>query len=82
MEPMASPTWSDLLQTIKEKKYRVSADYLLREIAGEYAIIPVGAACQISNAVMGSKRYRRIPLEYISAAAYHFGGRCTGGRRV
>lgn len=51
-EPMASPTWSDLLQTIKEKKYRVSADYLLREIAGEYAIIPVGAACQISNAVM------------------------------
>ena len=28
------------------------ADYLLREIAGEYAIIPVGAACQISNAVM------------------------------
>ena len=29
MEPMASPTWSDLLQTIKEKKYRVSADYLL-----------------------------------------------------
>ncbi len=52
MEPMASPTWSDLLQTLKEKKYRVSADYLLREIAGEYAIIPVGAACQISNAVM------------------------------
>ena len=52
MEPMASPTWSDLLQKIKETKYRVSADYLLREIAGEYAIIPVGAACQISNAVM------------------------------
>lgn len=81
MEPMASPTWSDLLQTIKEKKYRVSADYLLREIAGEYAIIPVGAACQISNAVM-------VPMippyssEYISTAAYHFGGRCTGGRRV
>ena len=48
MEPMASPTWSDLLQKIKETKYRVSADYLLREIAGEY----VGAACQISNAVM------------------------------
>lgn len=52
MEPMASPTWSDLLQKIKETKYRVSADYLLREIAGEYAIIPVGAAYQISNAVM------------------------------
>ena len=80
MEPMASPTRSDLLQTIREKKYRVSADYLLREIAGEYAIIPVGAASQISNAVM--VRYRRIPLEYIFAAAYHFGGRCTGCRRV
>ena len=49
MEPMASPTRSDLLQTIREKKYRVSADYLLREIAGEYAIIPVGAASQIPN---------------------------------
>ena len=82
MEPMASPTRSDLLQTIREKKYRVSADYLLREIAGEYAIIPVGAASQISNAVMVSKRNRRIPLEYIFAAAYHFGGRCTGCRRV
>jgi len=37
---------------INEKKYRVNSDYLLREIAGEYAIIPVGTACQISNAVM------------------------------
>ena len=47
--------FSDLVGSVtndKEKKYRVSADYLLREIAGEYAIIPVGAACQISNAVM------------------------------
>ena len=48
MEPMASPTWSDLLQTIKEKKYRVSADYLLREIAGEYAIIPVALTLKVS----------------------------------
>ena len=75
MEPMASPTRSDLLQTIREKKYRVSADYLLREIAGEYAIIPVGAASQISNAVM-------VPNDTAVAAAYHFGGRCTGCRRV
>ena len=52
MEPIASPTRSDLLQKINEKKYRVNSDYLLREIAGEYAIIPVGTACQISNAVM------------------------------
>ena len=46
MEPIASPTRSDLLQKINEKKYRVNSDYLLREIAGGYAII------QISNAVM------------------------------
>ena len=52
MEPIASPTRPDLLQKINEKKYRVNSDYLLREIAGEYAIIPVGTACQISNAVM------------------------------
>ena len=47
MEPIASPTRPDLLQKINEKKYRVNSDYLLREIAGEYAIIPVGTACQI-----------------------------------
>ena len=40
MEPIASPTRPDLLQKINEKKYRVNSDYLLREIAGEYAIIP------------------------------------------
>lgn len=34
------------------KIYQVSPDYLLREIAGEYAIIPVGEDCMISNAVM------------------------------
>lgn len=42
MEPIASPTRSDLLQKINEKKYHVNSDYLLREIAGEYAIIPLG----------------------------------------
>lgn len=82
MEPMASPTWSDLLQKIKETKYRVSADYLLREIAGEYAIIPVGAACQISNAVMVPNDTAVFLWNAFFAAAYHFGGRCTGGRRV
>ena len=40
MEPMASPTWSDLLQKIKETKYRVSADYLLREIqCGHHGLV-------------------------------------------
>ena len=38
MEPIASPTRSDLLQKINEKKYHVNSDYLLREIAGEDTI--------------------------------------------
>ena len=29
MEPIASPTRSDLLQKINEKKYHVNSDYLL-----------------------------------------------------
>ena len=28
MEPIASPTRSDLLQKINEKKYRVNSDYM------------------------------------------------------
>ena len=63
MEPMASPTWSDLLQTIKEKeKYRVSADYLLREIAGEYRDHSRRGCVSDFECCNGSKRYRRIPL--------------------
>lgn len=52
MKPIAVPDCPDLLQMIKERKYRINSDYLLREIAGEYVIIPVGAACLISNAVL------------------------------
>ena len=32
--------------------YQINPDYLLRKIGGEYAIIPVGEDCLISNAVM------------------------------
>lgn len=42
MEPIASPTRSDLLQKINEKKYRVNSDYLLREIAGDMRLFPLG----------------------------------------
>lgn len=35
-----------------EKIYQVNPDYILREICGEYAIVPVGEECMISNAVM------------------------------
>lgn len=82
MEPMASPTWSDLLQKIKETKYRVSADYLLREIARRIRDHSRRGCVSDFECCNGSKRYRRIPLECIFATAYHFGGRCTGGRRV
>ena len=33
-------------------KFRVNPDYVLRDICGEYAIIPVGEECLIANAVM------------------------------
>lgn len=32
--------------------YKINPDYVLREICGEYAIIPVGEECLIANAVM------------------------------
>lgn len=34
------------------KYYRINPDYMLRELAGEYVIIPVGENCSITNAVM------------------------------
>ncbi len=52
MEPIAVPDLPDLLRMINQRKYRINSNYLLREIAGEYAIIPVGTACLISNAVL------------------------------
>ena len=33
-------------------RYRVSPDYVLREVAGECVMIPVGEGCKISNALM------------------------------
>lgn len=36
----------------QKKKYRIRSGYILREIAGEYAIIPVDGASVFSNAVM------------------------------
>ena len=36
----------------EEKKYRIRPEYLLREIAGEYAIVPVDSGGVLSNAVM------------------------------
>ena len=33
-------------------KFRVNPDYVLRDVCGEYAIIPVGEECLIANAVM------------------------------
>ena len=36
----------------EKKKYRISSDFILREIAGEYTIIPTGGDNVFSNAVM------------------------------
>lgn len=35
-----------------KKKYRINPDFILREIAGEYTIIPIGGDNVFSNAVM------------------------------
>lgn len=36
----------------EKKRYRVKSDFILREIAGEYAIVPIGSDSIFSNAVM------------------------------
>lgn len=36
----------------EKKKYHIKSGYILREIAGDYAIIPVNEECMITNAVM------------------------------
>lgn len=36
----------------EKKKYRINPDFILREIAGEYTIIPIGGDNVFSNAVM------------------------------
>ena len=36
----------------QKKKYRIKSGYILREIAGEYAIVPVDTESVFSNAVM------------------------------
>ena len=41
-----------LNHVVEKKKYQINPDYILRQIGGEYAIIPVGTECLISNAVM------------------------------
>lgn len=36
----------------EKKKYRIKPDFILREIAGEYAIVPIGSDNIFSNAMM------------------------------
>lgn len=38
------------------KKYRISPNYMLRKIGGDYAIIPVGSDAAVLNAVMTPNR--------------------------
>lgn len=58
-EQMAGLTDEELSQYLKndsymqdKKRYRIKDGYILREIAGEYAIIPVDSELQASNALM------------------------------
>ena len=38
--------------SIAGKVFQISSDFVMRQIGGEYAIIPVGEECMFSNAVM------------------------------
>lgn len=40
----------------EKKKYRINPDFILREIAGEYTIIPIGGNNVFSNAVMAPNK--------------------------
>ena len=40
----------------RPKRYRMSPDFVLREIAGEYAIIPLGEGTVFSNTMMTPNR--------------------------
>lgn len=58
-EQMAGLSDEELSQYLKndsymqdKKRYRIKDGYILREIAGEYAIIPVDSELQASNALM------------------------------
>ena len=58
-DELAKLSDDDLSRYLKEdsylqekKKYRIKPDFILREIAGEYAIVPIGSDSMFSNAVM------------------------------
>lgn len=53
-EEIAALSDEQLAEYLKrhKQKYRINPDYVLRQIGGEYAIVPVGNACRIQNAVM------------------------------
>ncbi len=58
-DELAKLSDDDLSRYLKEdsylqekKKYRIKPDFILREIAGEYAIVPVGSDNVFSNAVL------------------------------
>ena len=47
----------------EKKKYRINPDFILREIAGEYTIIPIGGDNVFSNAVMAPNGTAVFPWE-------------------
>ena len=55
-------------------RYRVSPDYVLREVAGECVMIPVGEGCKIRNG--------RLSLQGLCAARPQGGGSAKGPERI
>ena len=66
----------------EKKKYRINPDFILREIAGEYTIIPIGGDNVFSNAVMAPNGNRCFSLGSISAAEHDTGCRSRSNAKV
>ena len=81
MEPIASPTRSDLLQKINEKNIVSIPIIYCVKLQGNMRLFRWDCLSDFECSD-GSKRYRRISLECFSAATYHFGSRCTGVRGI
>lgn len=52
MKQMEKPEFPFDGEGAAEKRYQINPNFVMRQIAGEYAIIPVGEESLISNALM------------------------------
>ena len=64
-----------------ERKFKANPDFLLREVAGEAVLIPVGEAGVFENSVI-SLNDTQFPVEAVPGAAHGRGSDRRGEERV